>query len=301
VGHWVKIPHEFKFVVDKSRPQLARIYKDGDVIAMAELSADKHGINPDSGTWWVGPKNYRLIKNDIPAKGWKNAKKVAEELYAKFGDAMSSTVIEPKAKPMSDQGFTNLVNFLKKYNEDVNEARAPHPLLKAANKNLAGLKSGEVQRRERERKAIEKAQKQASKDLDRMLNRKPAKKTKQDLQTLWAKIESVIANTFPDGDPYDHLWPYMQKNGFTQDDVERAAKMNGYKDLWDYWNTLTQDIEDDAYGDWLATGGKNVRTRGTFVETPTDNPTGASGEGGWRRTDQQDLPKESSIMRGLTR
>jgi hypothetical protein len=291
---------DFKFVVDKSRPQLARIFKGSDVIALAELSSDKYGIDPDNGTWWVVPKNYRLVKTDIPAKGWKNAKKVAQELYIKFGDAMSSTVIEPKYK-ISDKGFDNLVNFLSKYNtkqnEDVEEARQPHPLLKAANKNLAGLASGEVQRRERERKAAEKAQRQASKDLDRMLNRKPAKKTKQDLQTLWAKIESVIANSFPDGEPYDQLWPYMQKHGFTQDDVERASKMNGYDDLWDYWNTLTQDIENDAYADWLATGGKSVRTRGTFVETPTDNPTGASGEGGWRRTDMSENAHEMALAK----
>jgi hypothetical protein len=167
--------------------------------------------------------------------------------------------------------------------EEMDEARQMSPALKAAQQNLAGLASGEVQRQEKQRKAAEKAQRQSSQYLDRVLNRKPAKKSKQDLQTLWAKIESVIANSFPDGDPYDQLWPYMQKNGFTQDDVERASKMNGYKDLWDYWNTLTQDIENDAYGDWLATGGKNVRTRGTFMEEPTDNPTGASGEGGWRK------------------
>jgi hypothetical protein len=171
------------------------------------------------------------------------------------------------------------------------------PALRAAQKNMAGLASGEIQRQEKQRKADEKAQRQASQYLDRVLNRKPAKKSKQDLETLWAKIESVIANSFPDGDPYDSLWPYMQKNGFTQDDVERASKMHGYDDLWDYWNTLTQDIENDAYYDWHATGGKNVRTRGTFVETPTDNPTGASGEGGWRRTDLDEYREMSPELR----
>jgi len=447
---------KFRFVIQKDRPQLARIWKGNEnVVAIAELS----GFDKENGTWWVSPINYRLTKESIPAKGWKNVLKVVEELYKQFSDSMASEVFSPPTK-MADKGFDNLVNFLSKYNEsaepvnetsyeaelddneprivigvygakskefrkkfanqkaqdrffdhpdregnfeihyvqkanmaegviighdkddpqvavlggagsyklsnlkkkalgeakqlaqdiengeyknsaynvkqlantlntivaaedemeklyfgedftgqfaaeraaetnpyggmkdrqyrgalgeDIDEARPMTPGLKAAQKNLAGLASGEVQRRERERKSAEKAQRQASKDLDRMLNRKPAKKSKQDLETLWAKIESVIANSFPDGEPYDQLWPYMQKHGFTQDDVERASKMNGYNDLWDYWNTLTQDIENDAYADWLATGGKNVRTRGTFVETPTDNPTGASGEGGWRK------------------
>jgi hypothetical protein len=165
-----------------------------------------------------------------------------------------------KASEKSAKRFSNIAQGKKPFDEGlgdavkkgVEEAREMSPALKAAQKNLAGLASGEVQRQEKQRKAAEKAQRQSSQYLDRVLNRKPAKKSKQDLQTLWAKIESVIANSFPDGDPYDQLWPYMQKNGFTQDDVERASKMNGYDDLWDYWNTLTQDIENDAYYDWQA-------------------------------------------------
>lgn len=170
------------------------------------------------------------------------------------------------------------------------EARSPHPLLKAANKNLVDLASGEVRRREEARKKADRAQKAASKYLASL--DKPKAKSKQDLAILWQKIEDVIANSFPDGDPYDTLWPYMQKNGFTQDDVERASKMNGYNDLWDYWNALTQDVENDAYQDWLSTGGKNVRTRGQFVrEMPdTSGPVGTQ-PGGWRRTDMEEAKK----------
>lgn len=40
---------------------------------------------------------------------------------------------------------------------------------------------------------------------------------------------------------------------------------------------------------------KDRQFRGAISETPTDNPTGASGEGGWRRM------KESSILKGLKR
>jgi hypothetical protein len=158
------------------------------------------------------------------------------------------------------------------------------------------LASGAVRRREEARRAAEKSQKQASKELERML--KPKKPT---LDQIWQKVEHAISNYFPDGDPTDYLGPYMQKTGINWDDITRAAKKNGYKDLWDYWNTLTQDIENDAYGDWLASDGKNVRTRGTFMEEPTTSGPVGTQPGGWRRTDQQDLPKESSIMRGLNR
>jgi hypothetical protein len=75
-------------------------------------------------------------------------------------------------------------------------------------------------------------------------------------------------------------------------------------------------------------GLKDNQFRGAISETPTDNPTGASGEGGWRRTDIEEeqldekcwdshkqvgmkkkgdkmvpncVPKESAIMRGLKR
>ena len=158
------------------------------------------------------------------------------------------------------------------------EARQPHPLLKAVNKNLVDLASGEVRRREASRKAAEKGQKAASKELARL--NKPKKPT---LDQIWQKIEHAISNYFPDGDPTDYLNPYMQKTGITWDDITRACKKQGYSDLWDYWNTLAQDIENDAYYDWHATGGKNVRHRAPFMETPTDNPTGSSGEGGWRK------------------
>lgn len=158
------------------------------------------------------------------------------------------------------------------------EARAPHPLLKAVNQNLIDLASGEVRRREEAKKKAAQAQKAASKELARL--NKPKKPT---LDQIWQKIEHAISNYFPDGDPTDYLAPYMERNNLSWDDITRAAKKNGYKDLWDYWNTLAQDIENDAYYDWHATGGKNVRQRAPFMETPTDNPTGASGEGGWRK------------------
>jgi len=145
--------------------------------------------------------------------------------------------------------------------QEMDEARQPHPLLKAANKNLQDLASGEVRRREEERRAKAKRDQEREKQ-----DARAARPKKPSSDQIWQKVEYAISNYFPDGDPTDYLNPYMQKTGITWDDITRAAKKNGYKDLWDYWNTLTQDIENDAYADWHASGGKSVRTRGTFLE-----------------------------------
>ena len=200
------------------------------------------------------------------------------------------------------------------------EARQPHPLLKAANKNLVDLASGEVRRREDAKKAAAKREREYAKQAAR--DARPKKPT---LDQIWQKIEHAISNYFPDGDPTDYLAPYMERNGLDWDDITRACKKQGYSNLWDYWNTLAQDIEHDAYGDWLATGGKNVRQRAPFMEEPSD-PVGTQ-PGGWRRTDMEEdtsfgtgmgqghsgesyrkftpksagTYKESSIMKGLKR
>ena len=143
----------------------------------------------------------------------------------------------------------------------IGEARAPHPLLKAANKNLVDLASGEVRRREASRKAAEKGQKAASKYL-KSLDKKPS------TDEVWRKIEDAVANSFPDGDPYDMLWPWLERNGLDNDDVVRAARKQGYKDLWDYWHILSRDIGHEVMNEMPDTSG----------------PVGTQ-PGGWHRTD----------------
>ncbi len=85
---------------------------------------------------------------------------------------------------------------------------------------------------------------------------KPEKIKKPSLDSIWQRVEHAISNYFPDGDPTDYLNPYMQKTGINWDDITRAAKKQGYKDLWDYWNTLAQDIENDQYSDWHSMASK---------------------------------------------
>ncbi len=201
--------------------------------------------------------------------------------------------------------------------EYMDEARAPHPLLKAANKNLVDLASGEVRRKEDAKKAAAKREREYAKQAARA-----AKPKKPTLDQIWQRVEHAISNYFPDGDPTDYLNPYMERNNLTWDDITRAAKRNGYKDLWDYWNTLSQDIENDAYydwqaakrpeapknplskdaadiqhRDWVAKKNPQIRARAPFMEDPdTSGPVGTQ-PGGWRKTTES----RSSILKGIGR
>ena len=68
------------------------------------------------------------------------------------------------------------------------------------------------------------------------------KQPKLTLDDVWLKIQSVVSNIYPDGDPIDHLAPWLKKHGIRDfkigEILDRAAKKNGYKDLYDYWESM---------------------------------------------------------------
>lgn len=68
------------------------------------------------------------------------------------------------------------------------------------------------------------------------------KQPKLTLDDVWFKIQSVVSNIYPDGDPIDHLAPWLKKHGIRDfkigEILDRAAKKNGYKDLYDYWESM---------------------------------------------------------------
>lgn len=74
---------------------------------------------------------------------------------------------------------------------------------------------------------------------------KPAAAPKQpeiDLDAVWRKVEDVVSNIFPDGDPIDYLAPWLQKQGITDfkigDTLDAAAKKNGYDDIYAYYDSM---------------------------------------------------------------
>ena len=66
--------------------------------------------------------------------------------------------------------------------------------------------------------------------------------TKDDYSKVWRKIEDVVSNIFPDGDPIDWLAPWLKKSGIQDYHVgevlDKACRMNGYKDMYEYYNSF---------------------------------------------------------------
>jgi hypothetical protein len=89
-----------------------------------------------------------------------------------------------------------------------------------------------------------KAQRAASK-----APRAPAK-PKLTLNDIWRKVEDVVGQVFPDGDPIDWMIPWFQRQGIDGHKIgeliARAAKANGYKDMYDYWDQLKAQMDADA-------------------------------------------------------
>jgi preprotein translocase subunit YajC len=64
------------------------------------------------------------------------------------------------------------------------------------------------------------------------------------LDDVWRKVESVVAQVYPDADPIDWLTPWFQKHGIRDfkigEILDRAARKNGYKDLYDYYHSMSE-------------------------------------------------------------
>jgi hypothetical protein len=83
--------------------------------------------------------------------------------------------------------------------------------------------------------------------------------TKDDYNKVWRKIEEVVGNIFPDGDPIDWLAPWLKKSGIQDyhigEVLDKACKLNGYKDIYEYYDSFkTADYGYDqsvAEGDGL--------------------------------------------------
>lgn len=62
------------------------------------------------------------------------------------------------------------------------------------------------------------------------------------LDQVWRKVEDVVSSVYPDGDPIDHLAPWLEKQGIkghqVGDVLRKAAVKNGYSDVYDYFNSM---------------------------------------------------------------
>lgn len=77
-------------------------------------------------------------------------------------------------------------------------------------------------------------------------------KNQEKLQRIAVKINDAIGSTFPDGDPFDFLMPWMRKQGYREEQVmrllDKAARLNGYKSyhkqLESSWDEIAADNPD---------------------------------------------------------
>ena len=83
--------------------------------------------------------------------------------------------------------------------------------------------------------------------MKQMFAQPKLKAPKLTLDAVWRKVEDVVSRIYPDGDPIDYLAPWLERHGIrgfeTGEILDRAAKKNGYKDLYDYYNSMK-----DLYG-----------------------------------------------------
>ena len=58
------------------------------------------------------------------------------------------------------------------------------------------------------------------------------------LDIVWRKVEDVVSNIWPDGDPVDWLAPWAEKHGLNYSVFDDAAKKNGYNDVYEYFHSM---------------------------------------------------------------
>ena len=75
------------------------------------------------------------------------------------------------------------------------------------------------------------------------------------LDAVWRKVEEVVGNIYPDGDPIDWMLPWFKRQGIEDfkvgEIIDRAARKNGYKDMYDYWKSFADDV---GYTEGVAEG-----------------------------------------------
>lgn len=66
------------------------------------------------------------------------------------------------------------------------------------------------------------------------------------LNQVWSKIEQVVGNIVPDGDPIDWLAPWLEQRGYKGFEIgellDKACKKHGYKDLYDYYDDVKKQV-----------------------------------------------------------
>lgn len=81
-------------------------------------------------------------------------------------------------------------------------------------------------------------------------NKKDDKIGKKDLdRDFYFRVISAVSSSFPDGDPLDHIQPFMRRNGLDIDDVNRVMKKFEKVSYDTYLANMWDDYASDAVAD----------------------------------------------------
>lgn len=192
---------------------------------------------PESAPQYVGEEA------EVRAK-WQELNELSVDTLSAYRDAT--------AQPRSTDRLGKVVKHARGHNQAVNKI-AKQTGDHTPNKEYARTVE-EGQWVARSLDGVEKRFKDAAQaDAWRQTTARPPKAPKQaapklTLDAVWNKVEQVVANIFPDGDPIDYLAPWLEKQGIKDfkigEVLDRAAKKNGYDDIYAYYDSLKKDYGD---------------------------------------------------------
>lgn len=101
------------------------------------------------------------------------------------------------------------------------------------------------------------------------------------LADVWRKVETVVAQVYPDGDPIDWLTPWFAKHGIRDYKVgeilDRAARKHGYTSIYQYYDSMGELHGDQEFmtenSDYVA----RETTNGIWRIFQTGNPVAVAG------------------------
>jgi hypothetical protein len=142
----------------------------------------------------------------------------------------------------------------------------------SATRNTTGgtASKEELARRREEQRAYAQQQRDARKARDAYYAEpKRTARPKLDLDAVWRKVEDVVGQTVPDGDPIDWLAPWLERQGVSGLDIgdvlRKAARKNGYRDMYEYYNEMAQHYNEltgelgEGLSDTIKKGVKHVK------------------------------------------
>ena len=132
------------------------------------------------------------------------------------------------------------------------------------------------------------------------------------LDAVWRKVEDVVGQIFPDGDPIDYLAPWLEKHGIRDfkigEILDRAAKKNGYEDLYDYYDSMkdqyardnvAEGYNDISVGDYVSYDDGPGTDRWEVVSIEGNRVELRNDQGGTTFADINDILKEQGVAEGL--